>query len=98
MDTTLLLLFGCHCIGDYAFQPSWFRDKHQSWELNLYHAAAYTAAFVVFARVGWLVAGILLASHFIIDPLKGRWHIVKAVWQDQLLHALVIVALWYWLM
>lgn len=93
----LLLLLACHFIGDYPFQPLYFvENKGKSWEINFYHAATYTAAFVVFAHVSWLAALILLVSHFVIDPIKARWHIIPVdkVWIDQILHILVILFIW----
>jgi hypothetical protein len=87
----IMILVACHLIGDFPFQSEWFVNfKGKSWEVNFYHAAVYTATFVLFAHIGLLFALLLLVSHFIIDPLKARWHIVKYVWQDQLLHYAII--------
>lgn len=93
----LLLLLACHFIGDYPFQPLFFVEmKGKSWEINFYHAATYTAAFVVFAHVSPLAALILLVSHFVIDPIKARYQIipVNKIWIDQLLHLIVILIIW----
>ena len=88
-----ILLTACHFIGDYHFQSLFFDEqKGKSWEVNFYHAATYTATFVVFARVSPLATLILLVSHFIIDPAKARWQIIPTnkIWIDQLLHFAVI--------
>jgi Protein of unknown function (DUF3307) len=93
----LALLFACHFIGDYPFQSVFFvENKGKSWEINFYHAATYTAAFVVFAHVSVPAALLLLVSHFLIDPVKARWHIIPVdkVWIDQLLHCGVILVIW----
>lgn len=93
----ILLLIASHFIGDYPFQPLYFvENKGKSWEVNFYHAATYTAAFVVFAHVSWLSALILLVSHFVIDPIKARWHIIpiNKIWIDQILHIVVILIIW----
>lgn len=91
MLSNLLLLAACHLIGDFPFQSEWFVNyKGKSWEVCFYHAAVYAATFIIFAHAGWAFAVVLLLSHVIIDPLKARWHVVKTIWQDQLLHAAVI--------
>lgn len=89
----ILLLTACHFIGDFPFQSEWFVTcKGKSWEVNFYHAAVYTCTFIIFAKISWAFALLLLISHFIIDPLKARWGIVKTVWADQILHFLIIAA------
>jgi len=87
-----LILIACHFIGDFPFQSEWFvTQKGKSWEVCFYHAAVYAATFVLFGDAGWKLASVLLVSHFLIDPLKARWHLVKTIWQDQLLHAAVLI-------
>lgn len=87
----LCLLAACHFVGDYPFQSEWFvTQKGKSWEVCFYHAATYTAPFVIFAHASWVFAAVLLVSHFVIDPLKARWGVIKTVWQDQLLHAAIL--------
>jgi hypothetical protein len=91
MIEKILLLVACHLLGDFPFQSDWLAlNKGKSWEVLLYHCAIYTATFVIFAHVGWPFALFLFTSHMLIDSLKARWHVVKTVWQDQLLHAAVI--------
>ena len=82
-----------HFVGDFAFQSQWMSiEKGKSWEVNLYHAATYTATFVLFGPTLSLLSFFLIfASHFVIDPLKSRYGIVKYIWQDQLLHIAVII-------
>ena len=36
---------------------------------------------------------VILVSHFFIDPLKSRWGIIKTIWEDQVLHYIVLAAL-----
>ena len=94
----LLAAIAAHFVGDYAFQGAWFaREKGRSWEVNFYHAATYTAPFVLFAHAGWLAAIIILISHFLIDPLKARWKIIPTnmIWMDQILHFAVIAFVWW---
>lgn len=85
-----------HFIGDFPFQSEWMiTQKGKSWEVNLYHALVYTATIFVIGRIAGfslpLSAGIiLLISHFLIDPLKARWGIVKHIWLDQILHFVVL--------
>lgn len=95
----ILLLLASHFIGDYPFQPLYFvENKGKSWEINFYHAATYTATFVVFAHTSLLATLILLISHFIIDPIKARYKIIpiNKVWIDQILHLIVIgIIIWF---
>ncbi len=87
------IAIACHLIGDFPLQNVWFvTQKGKSWEVNFYHAAVYTAVFILFGALWWQ-ALILLGTHFMIDPLKARWNIIKHCWQDQLLHLIVILAL-----
>lgn len=102
MEAMLWLIAG-HFIGDFPFQSEWMAtQKGKSWEVNLYHAAVYTATVFVVAAIGGfilslLAAAVLLTSHFFIDLLKARWDIVKYIWLDQILHffVLVMIALFF---
>ena len=88
-----LIALACHFIGDYPLQSEWFVNmKGKSWEVNFYHAATYTALFVLMGATQ-IQAAILCVSHFCIDPLKARWGLVKTIWQDQLLHGVVLCVL-----
>lgn len=87
---TILIAIACHFIADFPLQSVWFvTEKGKSWEVNFYHAAVYAALFFILGATLWQT-WILLVSHFIIDPLKARYGIVKYIWQDQLLHLIVI--------
>lgn len=86
-----LLLVACHFIGDFPLQQGMIaQNKGKSWQMNFYHAAIYSSLFVIAAKTTVLATLILMISHFLIDPLKCRWHIVKHLWMDQILHLLVI--------
>lgn len=88
----LLLALAAHFVGDFPFQNQWMAmEKGKNWEVNFYHAATYTATFILFnVGLSYLSLGIILTTHFFIDPLKARWGIVKYIWLDQLLHFAVI--------
>jgi hypothetical protein len=45
---------------------------------------------MIFAKISLWFALLLLISHFIIDALKARHHIIKQIWQDQILHGIII--------
>lgn len=98
MEIFLWLVAG-HFIGDFPFQNEWMvTQKGKSWEVNLYHALVYTSAILVVAGIGgfnlpFSAVVILAASHFLIDPLKARWNIVKYIWLDQILHLIVLATL-----
>ncbi len=93
---TLLIWLACHFVGDFAFQSAWMSiEKGRSWEVNFYHGATYTAVFVLFAHSSWLATVVLLATHFVVDPLKARYKLISSIWLDQLLHFLTIfLILW----
>lgn len=97
MNIFLWLLAG-HFLGDFAFQSAWMSEgKRTSWEINGYHAATYAATMLAVLAIGGLYlsplfVGIFFVSHFLIDPLKARWGIVKTIWVDQILHGLVLFA------
>jgi len=85
------LLLACHFLGDFPFQGDYIGHvKGQSWEAMMYHCLVYTATFIIFAKISLLFALILFSSHFLIDPLKARYGIIKRVWVDQLLHIIII--------
>ena len=93
-----LWLLAGHFLGDFAFQSEWLvKQKGKSWEVNGYHALVHAATVLVVAKIGgfdlsYLAIGLLLVLHFLVDPLKSRWKIVKTMWLDQLFH-LVILAM-----
>src|SRR5256885_11893645 len=90
--TTLLIWLACHFVGDFAFQSTWMSvEKGKSWEVNFYHCATYTAVFVLFAHASVLASILLLGTHFVIDALKARYHVVRHIWVDQLLHLATII-------
>ena len=90
-------LLAGHFLGDFPFQSEWMvANKGTSWEINAYHAFVYASTIFVVAKIGGIELStwaffILFTSHFIIDPLKARWKIVKNIWIDQLLHLLVLL-------
>lgn len=92
----LLWLVAGHFLGDFPFQSEWMTtQKGKSWEINLYHALVYTATILVTAKIGGFnlplsAIAILATSHFLIDPLKAKWSIVKYIWIDQILHLVVL--------
>lgn len=100
MEQLLWLLAG-HFIGDFAFQSDWMATrKGSSWEINAYHAATYSAVMMLVSGIGGfplppVIVALFFISHFLIDPLKARWNVVKHIWVDQFLHFLVILyAIW----
>ncbi|OGK15230.1 hypothetical protein A2690_00445 [Candidatus Roizmanbacteria bacterium RIFCSPHIGHO2_01_FULL_39_12b] len=81
MEQQLIRALAAHFIGDFAFQTDWMaQNKGKSYEVNFYHAATYTATFVLLgAGLSPLQLIIILVSHFFIDLLKARWGIVKYI-------------------
>jgi len=92
----LLIWLACHVVGDFAFQSAWMSmEKGKSWEVNFYHAATYTAVFVLFAHTTPLATAVLFGTHVIVDPLKARYKLIGPIWLDQLLHVITIVLILY---
>ncbi|HEY0753321.1 MAG TPA: DUF3307 domain-containing protein [Ktedonobacteraceae bacterium] len=93
----LFVWLACHFIGDFAFQSTWMTiEKGKSWEVNFYHAATYTAVFVLFARSSILAATIIFLTHVVVDPLKARYKLIGPIWLDQLLHIVtILLVLWF---
>ncbi len=92
--SVFVLWMACHFVGDFAFQSAWMSmEKGKSWEVNFYHCATYTAVFILFAHPSLLAVAALFGTHFVIDPLKARYHIIGQIWQDQLLHILTIIVI-----
>jgi Protein of unknown function (DUF3307) len=88
----LLIWLACHFVGDFAFQSTWMSvEKGKSWEVNFYHCATYTAAFILFAHPSLLAIAILLVTHFVVDSLKARYKVIGPIWVDQSLHILTIL-------
>lgn len=93
MKTVILLVF-CHLIGDYVLQGDFIaKTKGSNWYHLFVHSALYCVPFAFMFGVTWHIA-LLFASHMIIDPLKARWNKISYT-QDQLLHYVVMIAL-YW--
>jgi hypothetical protein len=87
----LLTWLACHFVGDFAFQSTWMTlEKGKSWEVNFYHAATYTAVFVLFAHASPLAAAVLFGAHVVVDPLKARYKVIGPIWLDQLIHLVTI--------
>lgn len=88
----LLIWLACHFVGDFAFQSTWMSlEKGKSWEVNFYHAATYTAVFVLFAHSSPLATAVLFGAHVVVDPLKARYKVIGPIWLDQLIHVVTIV-------
>ena len=89
------IMVAAHFIGDFPCQSVWFCiEKGKSWEVNFYHAVTYASVFLLLGATWWQFL-ILAGSHFLIDPLKARYGIVKTIWQDQVLHGIVIACLYF---
>jgi hypothetical protein len=92
----ILMLLACHFVGDFGLQTKWMADfKGKSWEVNFYHAAVYTAIFVLFTELSLLATIVLLVSHFVIDALKARYGLIKHLWTDQLLHFGILLLIFF---
>jgi hypothetical protein len=88
---TFVAWLACHFVGDFAFQSTWMSlEKGKSWEVNFYHCATYTATFVLFVHPSLTAITLLLVTHFVVDSLKARYHLINSIWADQLLHVVTI--------
>lgn len=95
MAFILYWLLACHMLGDYVLQNDYLAEtKGENWWHMLAHCVCYTVPFAVVFGVDWRIA-CLLASHMLIDTAKTRWHKIDYV-SDQLAHAVVICAMYWW--
>jgi len=89
----ILTALACHFLGDFAFQSEYMAmNKGKNWEVLFYHCAVYVSLFALFGST-LLQLGVLLISHLIIDALKARYGYIKYIWQDQILHSLIVAVL-----
>lgn len=91
-----------HFVGDFGLQSAWMSEnKGKSWFVNFFHACVYTASILGFSAGAslylpsfslplWAVA-VIFVTHFAIDPLQARLKKTK-LWQDQLMHYIVLLA------
>lgn len=90
-----------HLITDFMLQPkSWVNErtaKHfASPKLYLHSIITAALAFIITGIQYWLVAIIILVTHFIIDGWKSyQKQNASYFLADQLLHLLVILGCWY---
>lgn len=96
METILLRIYiivCCHLIGDYVLQTRFVAEsKGENWYHLFVHCALYCLPFA-FLYFDYRLF-ILFISHFIIDPLKARYHILP-YWLDQVLHyAIAFILFW----
>src|SRR5438045_9511701 len=83
--STLLVWLACHFVGDFAFQSTWMSiEKGKSWEVNFYHAATYTAVFVLFAHFLVVVEAVFFMTHVVVEPVKSRDKIIGPLCLDHL--------------
>jgi hypothetical protein len=95
--STVIGLLSAHCLGDFAWQNAWMAaEKGRNWDALFAHCATYTAVFVLFSglpfglNVEALAVAVIFLTHIGIDLLKARYHLIKAIWQDQLCHFVVL--------
>lgn len=90
---TLLIAIASHFIADFGLQNEWIGNrKGKSWEIMTYHVLVYCSLFLLLGATIFQLA-ILFITHFIIDSMKARYHIIKSIWVDQILHVLVLILL-----
>lgn len=91
-----LYALACHAAGDFPLQTDRMAaEKFDSHRVRAEHCAVYTLTFLPFlAATGWglyqtaLFAGLLFASHFVID--SRRWNDAVPIWYDQALHVIAL--------
>lgn len=99
----LLKLIVSHLLTDFVLQPkSWIENRNSrhfaSPMLYLHGLVTGVAALLFLGFQYWLVAGIVMVTHIIIDGWKSyRREAFVYFIIDQLLHLSVIVACWHFL-
>ena len=87
-------LIVCHLIGDYVLQTDFIAKTKGE---NLYHLIVHCVLYIVpfiFVGVDTVLLGFIFATHFDIDWLKARMHLIDYK-VDQVSHyvALIFVAI-----
>jgi hypothetical protein len=97
----LLRLFLAHLLGDFLLQPTkWVKAKSSKKERApemYYHVLVVTVLTYLFLWNWnlWYLPLIVMVSHLIIDIWKShRTHAFGYFFADQMLHILVIIAVW----
>ena len=101
----LIKLICAHLLGDFVLQPrTWVKEKEHhkllSWRLYMHVLVHGLLVLLVMGSLQyWLLALVIMASHFLIDVLKlyaqsettrTRWFMI-----DQSLHFIGIVVIWF---
>ena len=82
---TIITLILCHLLGDYVLQVDFIaKTKGTNWYHLFVHCALYCLPFFLAFGLTWQL-GVIFVTHFIIDPLKARWHKINYP-TDQILH------------
>jgi hypothetical protein len=80
-------------IGDYVLQIDYIaKTKGDNWWHLLSHCVTYTVPFALAFGIDWRIA-VLLVTHFAVDAIKARWHVIGYV-NDQIGHLLCAAALY----
>jgi hypothetical protein len=81
----VLVLIGCHLIGDYVLQIDFIaKSKGTNFYHLLVHCLLYCVPFYVMFGVIWQLA-VVFITHIVIDLLKARYKLIP-YWLDQVLH------------
>ena len=101
----LIKLLLAHLVGDFLFQPGkWVKDKEAKKLRSpylYYHVLIHAALpFILLGKISYWWAALLIGGmHFIIDVFKlyFQQETSRRQWflMDQLLHLLVVIAVWY---
>jgi hypothetical protein len=100
-STWLTKLLLSHLLTDFMLQPSdWVEDRKQkhfrSPKLYLHGLLTGLMVFVLLGWQYWIVAGIIMITHIIIDGWKSyQQNNMRYFLADQLLHLAVIAGCWY---
>ena len=90
---TLYKILACHMVGDYVLQIDYIaKTKGDNWWHLLSHCVTYTVPFALAFGIDWRIA-VLLVTHFAVDAIKARWHVIGYV-HDQICHLLWAAALY----
>ena len=84
----ILVLIGCHLIGDYVLQIDFIaKSKGTNFYHLLVHCLLYCVPFYVMFGAVWQLA-VVFITHIVIDLLKARYKLIP-YWLDQVLHYVI---------
>ena len=90
MNSLIIKILYCHCLGDFVFQSNWMaEEKSKSRIVLLAHSILYSVPFSCFLNPSEFQIVLIVVSHYIIDWMKIHYKKIITFERDQLLHIII---------